>query len=76
MRSLLWLIDQLYHFPCVLDPISVGFCYVVLPFSPETDDSPRLIWNSSETVKGLDDCLIVGKHIDVRTCLALFCILH
>ena len=29
-----------------------------------------------ETVKGLDDCLNVGKSIDVPTCLALFCILH
>ena len=54
VRNLVWLIDQLYHFhyfPCVLTPISVGFCYV-LPVSRGTDGSPRLIWNSSGNCQG------------------------
>jgi hypothetical protein len=71
-RSLVWLTNQLFHFhqfPCVLEPIPVGSCYV-LPVSPGIDGSSRLIWNLSGS------CLTVRKNIDVPTCVALLYILH
>jgi hypothetical protein len=54
VRSLVWLIHQLYHFhqfPCAPAPIPVGSCYV-LSVSPGSDDSPRLIWNLSGSRQG------------------------
>ena len=48
-RSLLWLIDQLFHFhhfPCDLAVISVHPCYV-LPVSPGVIDNPRLVYSLS-----------------------------
>jgi len=50
-------------------------CYV-LPVSPGYDGGPRLIWNLSGAVKGLDGFLTVRKNIDVPTFVALLCILH
>jgi hypothetical protein len=44
--NLLWINVRLFHFhqfPCVLEPISDVFCYV-LPLSLRIDGSPRLIW--------------------------------
>jgi len=47
MKSLVLSFHQLSHFhqfECVLAPIQIGSCYV-LPISPWTDGSPKVIWN-------------------------------
>jgi hypothetical protein len=55
VRSLIWLIHQLFHFhqfPNVQAPLPVASC-CILPVSPGTDGSPRIIKNLCGSCQGL-----------------------